>query len=567
VWWLVGAVVTLVCVVLLKAISPYFVRKIVNVFVVPQPDIAMAKDVFLQLLGILGVSWLCHRIMDYMIVCFEAKVMCDLDQRSFAALQAQSVRFFENSFSGSLVKYVTRFRNSFETITDSVLSELIQDALILGTAWVVFFVEKPMLALIFSLWVFVFLVLIGVAVRLKYPLDEANSAADTRVGGALADSISNRHTVISFGQERAEQARFNGVVHENYVLRIRSWMAGNILMAIQGVMAVVAELGLIWWLIRGWEQGVVTAGDFIFYQMYVMWVISHLWPFGHTVRRVFQQLADAQEMTDIYHLPPEVKDAPQAHNLKVLEGQIDIHSLTFSYGDPKAKGPPVLRDFSLQIPANQAIGLVGRTGAGKSTMAKLLLRLYDLDSGYIRIDMQDIADVTQESLRQQIAVVPQHPQLFHRTIGENIAFACDKASREEIIEAAKQAYAWEFIEKMPEGLDTIVGERGVKLSGGQSQRIAIARAILSDPRILILDEATSALDSETEKYIQQAIANLLQRRTSIAIAHRLSTLMQMDRIIVIDDGQIIEDGTPDELKNGDGLFSHLWSHQSGGYIE
>ena len=412
----------------------------------------------------------------------------------------------------------------------------------------------------------VFMALSVGAALWQYPLDIANAESDTLVGGALADSISNHLTVKSFGHERPEQARFNNVVEHNYQKRLRSWLASNLIMAGQGIMVAVAELGLIWWMMRGWEQGTVTAGDFVFFQSYVIWVLGHLWPFGHAVRRLFALIADAKEMADIYHLPPEVKDAPGAHSLSVADGQIDIHAVTFSYGETEAKGDETLRDFNLHIPAGQAIGLVGKTGAGKSTLVKLLLRLYDLNSGYIRIDMQDIADVTQESLRQHIAVVPQHPQLFHRTIGENIAFARSGASEQEIIEAAQQAYAWEFIERLPHGLDTIVGERGVKLSGGQSQRIAIARAILSDPRILLLDEATSALDSETEKYIQRAIANLLSRRTSIVIAHRLSTIMRLDRIIVIEDGQIVEDGTHTELLSQRGQYANLWKHQVGGYI-
>ncbi|OYW42452.1 hypothetical protein B7Z28_01505 [Candidatus Saccharibacteria bacterium 32-45-3] len=227
----------------------------------------------------------------------------------------------------------------------------------------------------------------------------------------------------------------------------------------------------------------------------------------------------------------------------------------------------MFKQFNLSIPAGQRVGLVGQSGSGKTTLTKLLLRFSDIQKGAITIDDQAIETVTQSSLRKAIAYVPQEPMLFHRTLEENIKYGNPDANREQVIEAAKRAHALEFIEKLPEGLDTLVGERGIKLSGGQRQRIAIARAILKDAPILVLDEATSALDSESEKLIQQAFTELMKDRTSIVIAHRLSTIAKLDRIIVMDNGAIIEDGTHDELLAKKGQYAKLWAHQSGGFIE
>lgn len=548
-----------------KTLSPYYARDIVNVFTSEVPEVALAYHLFWQLALVIVAINLSYRTFDYFFASFEAKVMRDLDQRSFAALQAQSINFFENNFSGSLVTIMTRFRNVSEGLTDAITLEISRDAILLVMTGIVFWQTMPSFALAFGLWTVIFLVLSVMAAIWKYPLDTANSEATSKVSGALADSITNHLTVKSFGRERAEQTRFNAVVEENYRQRIRAWLAGNLIIGGQGVMVGFAELMLIWWMIRGWEQGMVTAGDFVFFQAYVIMLLNYLWSFGRTVQKIFHYVADAKEMADIYQLVPQVRDGRNARSINIGRGMIKWHAVSFSYTDADAT-QFTLNNVNLHIPPGQSVGLVGKSGAGKSTFVRLLLRLSDPSLGYILIDHQDIADVTQESLRQQIAVVPQDPQLFHRTIRDNIAFGRQDASDHEIEDAARRAHAWEFIQALPQGLETIVGERGVKLSGGQRQRIAIARAILADPRILIFDEATSALDSETERHIRQAMANVLRGRTSLVIAHRLSTIMGLTRILVFAHGQIVEDGTHAELLALDGEYANLWRHQTGGYI-
>ena len=271
-------------------------------------------------------------------------------------------------------------------------------------------------------------------------------------------------------------------------------------------------------------------------------------------------------MTEIINETPEIQDKLGAHSLQVTNGEISFETISFHYPD-SSKKQAVFDKLQLTIPAGNKIGLIGPSGGGKSTLTRLLLRFEDIQAGAIRIDKQNITDVTQSSLHRAIGYVPQDPLLFHRSIRENIAYGKLDASNEEIEGAARRAYALDFITALPDGLNTIVGERGVKLSGGQRQRIAIARAILKDAPILVLDEATSALDSESEHYIQKALQELMQNRTTIVIAHRLSTIQKMDRIIVLDEGTIIEQGTHAELLRASGLYKRLWTHQSGGFIE
>lgn len=296
---------------------------------------------------------------------------------------------------------------------------------------------------------------------------------------------------------------------------------------------------------------------------YTFVVARQLWEVNGIMRNYHRIVGDAEEMTSILRLDIDIVDKSDK-KLTVTKGEIIIDNVEFTHRD----NTEILFDkLSLDIRAGEKVGLVGRSGSGKTTLASLILRFSDLDGGSIKIDGQDISKVTQKSLRRNIAYIPQEPLLFHRTLAENIAYGKPDASEKEIIEAAKKAHAMEFIDKLPAGLQTLVGERGVKLSGGQRQRIAIARAILKNAPILVLDEATSALDSESEGMIQDALSKLMKGRTSIVIAHRLSTIAKLDRIIVLDNGQVIEDGTHDELIKLGGIYSSLWQHQSGGFIQ
>jgi ATP-binding cassette subfamily B protein len=388
----------------------------------------------------------------------------------------------------------------------------------------------------------------------------------TKLSGQLADSITNIMAVKGNAHEELERSRYD-------VLNRKSLSATNDLMVastkrdIGFGIVIVALSGLAFIVLVGGQQWfAVQIGTLVLAITYSTQILNQLWGFNNILRATSRAFGDAYEMTNILQEAHSVVDAPRAKKLKLNKGKIEFKNVAFRHADARPDDM-LFKDLSFIIKAGEQVGFVGPSGSGKTTLTRLLLRFTDIQSGEISFDGQSIAKVTQQSLRDSVAYVPQEPLLFHRSIRENIAYGKPNASEEEIIKAAKQAHAWEFVKKMPDGLETIVGERGVKLSGGQRQRIAIARAIIKDAPILVLDEATSALDSESETLIQDALGKLMKGRTSIVIAHRLSTIAKLDRIVVLADGEIVEQGTHDQLVLAKGSYSKLWKHQSGGFIE
>jgi ATP-binding cassette subfamily B protein len=306
---------------------------------------------------------------------------------------------------------------------------------------------------------------------------------------------------------------------------------------------IILEIGIFYLAIKFWQGGKLTLGDFVLIQTYLMIIMMIVWNFGKIIRNTYESLSDAEEMTKILNTPHEIKDIENAKDLKVSTGKIEFKKVGFNYHKTKA----VLKDFNLIIQPKERIALVGLSGVGKTTVIKLLLRMYNITDGKILIDNQDISKITQESLWKNISLVPQDPILFHRALMENIRYGKLDASDEEVIMAAKVAHCHEFINKAIDGYNTYVGERGIKLSGGERQRVSIARAILRNAPIIIFDEATSSLDSESERFIWDALNKLMENKVVITITHRLSTIKKMDRIIVIDNGEIIEQGSHQEL--------------------
>lgn len=509
-------------------------------------------------------------VLDLTTAHYVPVVIKDLDRRSFHAIQAQSMRFFESSSTGSLITAAKRFSSSFEGIADQIIYNLGRSLTMIVLTFAAFVYERPMLALAFTFWITIYLAISIYFAVLRMRWGMVVAEKDSAVWGMFSDTIINQPAVKSFGMEREGQKRFDGITGDCYACRKSSYMRGMMLLRVQGISAGLFEFIVLYMLVQGWYNKTATLadflGDFVFFQSYVLLLLSQIWNVGIGIGRVFRNVADAKQIAEIYFKEPEVKDAPGARPLIVEDGKIDIHAVNFKYGNTNGMDDDI-RDFTLSIKPGQTVALVGHSGAGKTTLAaKLLSRFYDPNSGYIRIDGQDIANVTQLSLRQQVAVVPQDPSLFYLSIGDNISFARPDSTQDEIINAAKLAHAWEFIKRLPEGLNTLVGERGYRLSGGEKQRIALARAFLADAPILILDEATSALDSETEHEIQAAIADLLKNRTCIVIAHRLSTIRRADRIVVMEKGSITEDGTHEHLLRKKGVYAKLWALHSG-YIE
>jgi ATP-binding cassette subfamily B protein len=401
-----------------------------------------------------------------------------------------------------------------------------------------------------------------IGARWKLKTDIERSTADSEVGGACADSVSNINTVQLFSGSEFENRRFGEVKERWRKLQRRGWWQGETIFAVQGIFMIAMEIGLLYLGALWWTQGNFTAGDFVFLQSYILMVIHHAWDLTRGFRAIFEATADAKEMTEILKTRHEIRDRIGAHELKVKNGKIDFKKVQFYFQSNRR----VLNKFILSIKSKEKVALVGPSGAGKSTVIKLLLRLFDLKGGRILIDGHDIAKVFQDSLRDNIALVPQESILFHRTIMDNIRYGRREATDEEVIEAAKKAHCHEFIKNLSNGYNTYVGERGVKLSGGERQRVAIARAILKNAPILILDEATSSLDSESESLIQEALRELMKNKTVIVIAHRLSTIMQMDRIVVMDQGKVAASGTHNDLLEEDGIYQKLWRIQAGGFI-
>ncbi|MEI8230726.1 MAG: ABC transporter ATP-binding protein [Candidatus Peregrinibacteria bacterium] len=502
------------------------------------------------------------RIADFFIVYSQAVIMRDLTDMATDKLQRHSYHFFAGNFAGSLVAKVRRFVRSFEKLYDQLVFQFWETGIQLVGVFVVLIMLMPSLAIFFGLWCVVFITATFFFVRFRLRYDFLSSEADSLVTGELSDIITNVVNLKVFTSEKREMARFGQTTQKEYKARSKSWYVGNAFFFIQGLAMAVLEIAGMYIALKLWIGGSVTAGTVVLVQVYFAEIMSRVWGIGRAMSDTFIALSDGEEMVTILEKPLEVSDPSLPEPCKIHKGTVAFRNVAFQY----RKGKEVFTDFSLTIPAGQRVGIVGHSGAGKSTIMKLLLRFADVTGGGIEIDGQDLRNITQNDLRKSISYVPQDPILFHRSLYENIAYAAPEATREEIIKAAKRAHAHDFIETLHQGYDTFVGERGIKLSGGERQRIAIARAILKNAPILLLDEATSSLDSVSEQYIQEQLAELMHGRTTLAIAHRISTIRQMDRIVVLSDGKISEEGTHDELLKHGGIYADLWGHQSQGFL-
>ncbi|MBI4239481.1 ABC transporter ATP-binding protein [Candidatus Uhrbacteria bacterium] len=494
---------------------------------------------------------------------FQSRIMARLRERSFQVLLGHSYSFFANNFTGALVQKVNRLQRSFERFWDAVYYSFFPLCIgIIGSIVFIFF-ENKAVALAMIIWTIVFVMFNVFFSLYKMKYDQERSRRDSKVTAQLADSLTNNVSIKLFTGEHTEDERFIDVSQSHRKAMLFSWHLNIANDLVQGVLFTALEFFLFYIALQGWRDGTMSIGSFVLIQTYLLTLFAKLWDIGRRIRDVYEAFADSSEMVEIIMTPFGVQDSPRASTLTVTKGKIQFQNVLFHY----PSHAPVINRFSCTIKGGERVALVGSSGAGKSTIISILLRLYDIQSGSITIDGHSIAKVSQESLRNTIAFVPQEPILFHRSLLENIRYGRRDASDEEVFEAARLAHCNEFIDHLPKKYDTLVGERGIKLSGGERQRIAIARAILKNAPILILDEATSSLDSHSEMLIQDALDTVMKGKTTIAIAHRLSTIKKMDRIIVLKEGKIIEQGShADLLKKTKGLYQRLWKLQSGGFI-
>ncbi|MFC1647494.1 ABC transporter ATP-binding protein [Patescibacteria group bacterium] len=548
-------------------IAPYYYKVLFDLIV----DEGVRSDIANQLVGILAIifgyhflEWFFWRIAVIGNIYLQSRVMGNIANECFERLHNHSYNFFTSNFTGSLVKKVNRMVHSFESIADNIYYELVPLVLKVVVIFIVLFTIQPLLGIVMIIWTFLFVLFNLLFSRYKWKYDIIKAKAGTKTTAQLADTITNSITIKLFAGLKHEVKKFVKI-YDDWVKKTRkAWNLDEIARAVQHFAIIALEFIVFFIAIKYWTEGDLTAGDFIWVQAYLITLFEKIWGFGRIMRNMFRDFADAEEMTEILNTKLEIQDAKDAKKLSIVRGKIEFQKVRFSYD----KTVKVIKKLDLKIKSGEKIALVGPSGGGKTTVTKLILRFFDIQRGKILIDGQNIKSVTQDSLRSQISLVPQDPILFHRTLLDNIKYGRRNASEEEVIAASKLAHCHEFIQKFPEKYETLVGERGVKLSGGERQRVAIARAILANNPILILDEATSSLDSYSESQIQKALANLMKNKTTLIIAHRLSTIMSADRIIVFQDGDIVESGThADLISDKSGLYKKLWDLQSGGYVK
>jgi ATP-binding cassette, subfamily B, bacterial len=521
-----------------------------------------AQNIIITIFILGFIRWGIRRTVEFSNFYFQANAMAGLREQAFSYMIGHSHSFFANNFGGSLTQKINKYARAFEKLMDKLVRDGIPLVIRSVGTIIVIYSLVPKYAYILLVFCAVFLITALVYTKFKLKYDVIAARADTKTTGALADSISNHSSIQLFAGHDFEVSRVGGVIQNQKKVTVFNWYLWGVLGSVQGLYALIVEFIIFWVAIGDWKMGLITLPIMVLLQSYLGRLIENLWDFAGLVRTFYDGFADAQEMALVLDTPYSVDDKI-INNFKNIKGEVTFDNVTYIYDKNKTK---VFDNFSLVIPPGQKIAIVGSSGAGKSTFVNLLMRLFNTTSGRILIDEIDISSVSQKNLREQIAFVPQDPALFHRTLMENIRYGRRDATDEEVKEAAHLAHCDKFIDRLPFGYDTYVGERGTKLSGGERQRVAIARAILRNTPILVLDEATSALDSESEVLIQDALRNLIKNKTTIVIAHRLSTVRAMDRIIVIEDGKIIEDDNHDELINKDeGTYKKLWDLQAGGF--
>ncbi|MFZ4762272.1 MAG: ABC transporter ATP-binding protein [Alphaproteobacteria bacterium] len=549
-----------------NTLSPYILKLMVDAVATHQQNIPlMANTVFWPAIiyVVLGfvIGWV-FRLQDYLIMKLAPALRRDVQQQMLAYLEGHSHQYFQNNFAGSLSNKISDMVRGVPEILFLLIDICLAPFIAILVAMVALYSVMPMLAVAVGGWTIIYLSLCWYFSIKGRSL--AAKLAETRsiFTGKQVDSISNMLNIRLFAR-RAYETSYVGHYMQDVVKNDQSlqWYLLKVRIFQNTSMTALGAI-IIYYLLHGVQQQAISAGDFALVLGVTSRIMDSLWNTSNQFVRLAQEIGTCRQAISIITQPHGLIDHPEATTLNVDKGEIEFDNVSFFY----ERNNNIFNNKNVSIQAGSKVGLVGFSGSGKTTFVHLILRFFDINGGNILIDGQNIAHVTQDSLHQSIALIPQDTSLFHRSLLENIRYGRLDASDEEVIEAAKKAYAHEFIQDIAEGYQALVGERGIKLSGGQRQRIAIARAILKNAPILILDEATSALDSVTEKYIQQALEELMKNRTTLVIAHRLSTLSTMDRILVFNKGEIIEDGNHHDLLALQGHYARMWHMQAGGFL-
>lgn len=543
-------------------IVPLFYKKITDLMVTKStlPEIL---NVFYIIIFLSFLVIIFFRFANYIFVRKQLTIMKNIDNDNFQKISTKSMGFFENSFTGALVNKSNKFVRSFESITDILFYSLLWNlVLAITTIGILFFISIP-IALIFLAWIFLYFPFLIFFTKKMLQYDFITSQKGTEKTGMLSDIFTNILNLKIFSAAKKESFQYKKKVRENAQAQLKSWDIGILQELIMSLLFLVLQFSAMGSAFYFWSLDEITIGTVLLVQLYFFAFMYSFWGMSRALKNLITAISDAKEMIEILDQKKEVKNIENSKKIKIKNGEIIFKNISFSYPKQEEK---IFNKLSLTIPAGQQLGLVGTSGSGKTTITKLILRFTNLNSGKILIDKQDISQVSQDSLRESIAYVPQEPVLFHRSIYENIAYAKKGVTKKEVFSATKKAHADEFIQKLENGYETLVGERGVKLSGGQRQRVALARAFLKNAPILILDEATAALDSVSEKFIQDALFKLMKNKTVIVVAHRLSTIQSLDRILVIENGEIVEDGDHQNLIQKKGIYQAFWEKQTTKFV-
>ena len=564
-WRILTIIVAVLLSTLASVVTPLYAGRLVDAVAsgaASDPTAWQAAITAFWILAALGVGATALRQVVFLSLTFlTLKMMSKIAANAFHRVQRFSTDWHANSFAGSTVRKVTRGMWALDLLNDTLLVALLPSLVMLAGATILLGATWPLMGAVIGVGSLLYVMLtVMLSLGFVAPAARLANAWDTRMGGALADAITCNAVVKAFGAEEREETRLARVIGKWRLRTRRTWVRGTINGGVQGIMLILMQAAILGTALLLWSRGQASVGDITFALTTFFMLQGYLRDVGMDIRNLQRSINDMEELVSLERQPLGIEDRPGAPAIAIGPGEIRFEHVDFRYG---THDTPLYRDFSIRIAPGERVGLVGHSGSGKTTFVKLIQRLYDVSGGRITIDGQDISRVRQASLRQQIAIVQQEPILFHRSLAENIAYARPDATRAQVERAARQASAHDFIMALPHGYETLVGERGVKLSGGERQRVALARAFLADAPILILDEATSSLDSESEVLIQQAMERLMEGRTTLVVAHRLSTVRALDRLLVMDKGRVVEEGTHEALiRIRNGVYRRLFEKQA-----